>query len=424
MIGYKLQKAIQFATKYSNVDVKFFLKGGFWFALRQFGGMFRGLVLSIILARFLTVTALGQYELVLSISATLSILSIPGLNASIVQAVAKGNDGDYPLAVKTSFKWSLIAIPILISIGCYYLLTGNSLGYSLIIISFLFPLVYSPNTWSAFLTVKEKFKEIAVFTLIESTICALAIFLVLMVSRQLIVLITLYFSLLAFFNVLWFWLSKRAMLNKQKSSDMLSYGYFLTKISIIQLVTANIDKLLIGFLIGPIQLAYYSIGINFSQRIFDISKNFLSIASSKISTKNTFSPKLYIFIFGLFSIISVIGILMMPFVLPLLYTNQYQSSVIFAQIFLAFLPFYVITSLLKAHITYFTRDKLVLLQESLLYPFFKVILYLIMIPLFGVVGLAFALGFQNALELLLLYILAKKKIKFLDKVFFKFFERK
>ena len=78
----------------------------------------------------------GEYQFVLSVLAIISILSIPGLNISLIRSVARGYEGDYKKVVKVSFKWSLLGVPVLLMVGSYYYLHQRQLlGIALMISS-------------------------------------------------------------------------------------------------------------------------------------------------------------------------------------------------------------------------------------------------------------------------------------------------
>jgi len=129
-----------------GLDLPYFVKNGFWVVVRQFVEVVAGISISIVFARLASQEVYGQYQFILSIFATISVLSIPGLNTSIIKSTAEEKDGEYKNIVKISFFWSFLGIPILFAIGMYYYLTGGAtLGIALIIASIFFPFFYAPT---------------------------------------------------------------------------------------------------------------------------------------------------------------------------------------------------------------------------------------------------------------------------------------
>lgn len=142
MIQKTQEKIFILSRKYGRkfgLDLPYFVKNGFWVILRQGVGAITGLALSVAFARLATQEVFGQYQFILSILSIVSILSIPGLNTSIIRSAARGCDGDYKEVVRVSFIWSLLGVPALLIIGgYYYIYQSHPLGIALMISSIFF----------------------------------------------------------------------------------------------------------------------------------------------------------------------------------------------------------------------------------------------------------------------------------------------
>ena len=187
MIKKIQQKIYDFSLLYGKklgLDLPYFVKNGFWMTLRQIVILLSGMAVSIIFARIASKDIYGNYQLFISIFSIVSILSIPGLNNSIVNSVSRGNDGDYSVVVKKSFFWSLIGIPVLLILGAFYFHINKSLGISLMVSSIFFPFYYAPNTWNAFLQGKRKYSLISIYSSVQSVANALATILVILFYRN------------------------------------------------------------------------------------------------------------------------------------------------------------------------------------------------------------------------------------------------
>lgn len=266
-----------------DFDFVYFVKNGFWVLLRQSISTLAGISLSVVFARMASQEIYGQYQFVLSIFSVVSILSIPGLNTAITRSVARGFDGDYQRVVRISFFWSFFGVPVLLIIGGYYYITGDHpLGIALMISAIFFPFFYAPNTWDSFLQGKSRFDIAAMYGSVQSIINAVVTIAVLFFSRDdFITIIIWYFISYTFFNGFYFLRSLRYVNNDKIDDETLSYGWFLTKITFLGIVAANIDMLLVGMLLGPSQLAIYSIISFVPQKLKDFSKPFIGVAIPK-----------------------------------------------------------------------------------------------------------------------------------------------
>jgi O-antigen/teichoic acid export membrane protein len=159
-----------------GLDLPYFIKNGSWMALKQAVELITAIAPLVVFSRLVDPAIFGEYQYFLSILAIMSIVSLPGLNVSVLRSVSRGYDGDYQKAVRMSFLWSLIGVPSLFLLGVYYFLVDRSgLGISLMISSIFFPFFYAPNTWNYFLQGKEKYNILLRFFSVQAAFNALSI---------------------------------------------------------------------------------------------------------------------------------------------------------------------------------------------------------------------------------------------------------
>ena len=172
------------------------------------------------------------------------MLSLPGLNTSVLQSVAQGKEGAYKISVKISFLLSLLGIPALLILGGYFYVSGDhALGLAFMGASLIFPFLYAPNTWDSYLQAKEKFDVAMKYSAIQSVLSTLTLIAIVFFYPENFILITLlYFALIAIFNILWYLLSRKYIANQNQDPETVSYGKFLTKVGIIGILSNNIDK--------------------------------------------------------------------------------------------------------------------------------------------------------------------------------------
>jgi len=385
----------------------YFLKNGSWVFLRQVVETASGLALSVVFARLSTQEVYGQYQFILSLFATISILSIPGFNTSIIKSAAKGYDGEYKEAVKKSFIWSLIGVPVLLAVGAFYYFQNPTLGVALMIASIFFPFFYAPNTWDTYLRGKGEFKTLAIYGSVQALINAVATILVLSLERNnLLAIIVTYLISYTFFNIFYYQKSLKFVKNDKQEGEAISYGFFLTKLSIIGTIANNLDRLLIGVFLSPASLAVYSVGMLFTKQVQGISKNLLWIISVKDLKKKILTKQSYVKVFLVSSLIAVICLLGFQYIIPLLFSQKYTEAVFLSEISIIFYPFFVIT-LLYGNEVIFDNDKRVLTLNSFISPIVLILLDILVLPFWGIKGLAFISGLQYALFLIIVPLLRR-----------------
>jgi O-antigen/teichoic acid export membrane protein len=244
-------KVNEYARKY-QIDLPYLIRNEFWVYLRFGASLLIGIAISVAFARLASKEIYGQYNYLISILAIVSILSIPGLKNAVLVSTARGNDGNYRPAVKTSFLWSLLGVPVLLATGAYYFYYNTQIvGVCLMISSVFFPFIYAPSIWDSFLAGKKRFDLTARYGSIQLTINAATVIAILSFAAENLVLIF-YTYLVASFSVnsVLYWKSLKYIGNDRKDEGCQKYGYFLTTTNVAGNVAKHIDKILIGTLLG------------------------------------------------------------------------------------------------------------------------------------------------------------------------------
>ena len=392
-----------------GLDLPYFVKNGFWVFLRQGIGAVCGLALSIAFARLAAQEVFGQYQFILSVLSIVSIFSVPGLNTSLTRSVARGFDGDYKKVVRISFLWSLLGIPALFLLGGYYYLYQNhSLGIALMFSSVFFPFFYAPNTWDAFLQGKSKFDISTKYSLIQAIINSLAtISIIFFFRNNLFIIMITYFVSYTFFNGYYYLISLKYVENKKKSVDTINYGWFLTKINFLGIVAANIDSILVGILLGPVNLAIYSIVSLVAIKVKDLTKSvgvlFIpKIAKAETSLSNLLKPHklkiLTVFLFAAvfsflyyFFIFDVNRILFSDKYASYSYLSKIFSVTVFLSTFLSFLSYYSSAK----------KNKFVIKITNPVFYTTKIIINVFFIYKFGLIGAVVAFNISTILWFIL-----------------------
>ncbi len=253
-------KIDEYGKKY-QLDLVYIIKNEFWVYFRLAISLLCGFAISITFARMAPKEIFGQYNFILAILAMVSLVSLPGFVNAIIRSVARGRDGNYREAVKIRFLWSLLGIPALLGAGAYYYYYDiQIIGICLMIASIFPPFIWAPNIWESLLIGKRRFDLTARYGSIHSIASAASMVGVLLLSADhLVPIVVVYLTINSLLSCIFYWRSLRYIENNQKDSECRGYGYFLTTANIISTLADNIDKILLGILMGAAPLAVYSI---------------------------------------------------------------------------------------------------------------------------------------------------------------------
>lgn len=414
MIGKIKNKIYYFSQKWGKkigLDLPYFIKNGFWMMVRQLVDIASGLVPFIIFARFISKDVFGEYQFFLALLSTISIVSLPGLNVSVLRSVSRGFDGDYKKSVKSSFFWSLLGTPILLLLGFYYFYIGRvSLGISLMIASVFFPLIYAPNTWNAFLQGKNKYKLLFSFSSAQSIMNSLAIIIVVFLNRNNLVLIVIFYLIsYTFFNCLYYWKSLKYIENDKQSMDGLGYGRFLTIMNTFQVIADNIDKVILGVLMPPSAVAAFGVISLIPIKARGVLKAFFAITFPKMSRDNFSLSNLWknnkkiIFLFLGFNIfLGLIYFLIINKITLLFFGKNYINFYGYSRIFTIFVSIGLPLSLLS---WYIQAKKITgaLIVTNPIYLAFKLIITVFFVYYWGILGCVWAYNL-NTVILFIMYL--------------------
>ena len=396
-----------------QLDLSYAIKNSFWVYLRQAIALITGLAVSVVFARLASKEVFGQYNFILALLAVVSLLSIPGLNSAVMISSAKGYEGSYKKAVRTSFLWSLLGIPALLGVGAYYYYYNSQIiGFCLMMSSIFFPLLNAPNTWDSFLKGKKRFDLTTKYGSIQATINAAAIITILFLNaNNLVFIFTTYLITSSFVTCTLFMSSLKYIENnkEEENNGCIRYGYFMTTTNIAGYISKNIDKILIGSLVGAPELAIYAIAMMIPTKLKDILKLPLVPYTPKITQdgiemehiweklKRLILPLVLILLAG-----SVLYLLFIDDVIILLFSRKYAESIIYARILLI----YVLISPFAALLATFNivkKKKRVLIITNHLYPFVHLPIVVGFIYLWGIMGAVGAFIMGMAVNIVLNY---------------------
>ncbi|WP_371803581.1 oligosaccharide flippase family protein [Candidatus Lokiarchaeum ossiferum] len=330
---------------YPKEDLQYFFKHGKFKFFQQLLSFALSFFLIWYFANYTSIEFYGNYQFIIATNGLFLIFSFPGIKDSILQSVARGYEYSLIVGTKKAIKISLIGCIFLILLSGYYFFFEQKLEISIIFLIFclIYPFYYTLDNFIYFLEGKKKFKSEFYITSFFSIIKLLLIFLSLLIFKEnLIILFIITFVSQILIYFFFFWKCCKKIKDIRIDEDLIHYGSFMTKISLLGTITGQIDKFIIGFFMGTSSLAIYSIGLLIPEKIKDLIKPIFSslvpqFAQQKIIA--SWKQVLFLFISGVF--ISIILIISIPIIINLFF-SKFSESIIYGQIYsILFVSFFV-----------------------------------------------------------------------------------
>jgi O-antigen/teichoic acid export membrane protein len=302
-----------------KTDMVYLTSVGFWTSLNTILNSVFSLVLSVAFANLLSKEVYGTYQFLLSLSALITAICLGGMQHAVAQSVARGNEGDVQLSLKTQLKWNFIPTSLGLAASIYYGMHHNYVvAIGLLIISILSPLTNAFGIYAAFLSGKRLFKRLFFYSTFLSLIYYASILLTVTFFKSSIVLISVNLAVNAVVTIiLYFHTLKVCKPNTNTDGHTISYGKHLSVMNAFGTVISQIDSILVFHFLGAVNLAIYSFATLIPERVAGISSfigtaAFPKFAQRKLEEikKSIVSQTVRVAIFGL--VITVIYIIAAP----------------------------------------------------------------------------------------------------------------
>lgn len=381
-----------------KLDLTYYLTGGFWLTFANVVAILFNLLLSVLFARFTSKGFYGQYKFAQSIFSLLAIVTLPGMNTAIQQSVAKGYSWSLIRGVKEKLKWSLLAWPILAAVAVYFiLLEDNPLGWAFLIAMPLFSLNYGFAN-GAFFTGRKRFRATSLINVAQR------IFLVGLVASAVLLFENVIAAVLAFLlayavlNLGVFLYIKREIQDapdQRDDTELISYGKHLTAMDILSSTVTELDSLLLAYFLGFQEVAIYGIARNIPGVVKGLHKQISSLTLPRLAITRTAKVHLkirtklgHLLVVG--GIPTVVLIVVLPIFIPIVYSPKYAASTLPAVILAISIVLNPLKEVLVSALTSHKRTR-ELYYFKMLSPGARIVLLVLLIPLFGVLGAALSL---------------------------------
>lgn len=402
-IKQKIFNALKWSEKYVKTDMIYFTKGSFWLTIETVSASILGLILTIGFANLLPKESFGTYKYLISIADIVAILSLSGMATAVTQSVARGFDGILKKGFLVSLKWGTLMFFVSLVGAIYYFINNNNvLAIGFLFIGTLTPLQKSAGLYDAFLKGKKDFKTKTIYGVIRSFLSiSLLIITILATDNPLIILfiyLALQTTLALFFDFLTI---KKYKIKKDSDPLSINFGKHLSLVNIAGKISSQLDNILVFHYLGAIQLAVYNFALAPLRHLGKTNMIIQQLAFPKISAKNIREIKKAILhktfiLFGAMSVIVILYIIAAPYIFKFLFP-QYTESIFFSQIIILSLlvPSTLISQTFDAHM----RKREIYIIRTIV-PLFKIIMFFILLPLYGIWGAIAATLTGNILNFL------------------------
>jgi O-antigen/teichoic acid export membrane protein len=396
----RLVHILRWSEAYTKTDMVYLARGGWWTSLGTFIGSLLALATAVAFANLLPKEVYGAYQYILSATALIGIIAVPGMKTAVSYATARGADKTIFSIIRLKIRWGLVAGGVAGACSLYYFWNDNTvLGSGFLIAALFIPFWEVPALYVPYLQGKKRFDLINIYESIIQGLLTVVLVLALFITDKLSVILLAYFATLLATRLFFYWLTmKKAPPNDRVDESVISYGSHLSVMNAAGAISSNIDKLL---------LASYSFALAMPQRGLRVVRMVESLAFPKMagqdfeSIKKTLLPKVMLCLIAS-GATAAVYIIAAPYLFELLFP-LYTDAVIYSQIAAALMalePFSLLATALTAH----ARTKSLYIY-NLSTPIIRAGLFIIGIPLFGLMGAAVALVLAQVFAYSLLLVL-------------------
>jgi O-antigen/teichoic acid export membrane protein len=410
-----MKRLITKLSKWTRIDLDYYIRQGFWVTAANIITALIGITSVVILSRLFDPDLYGQYRFFITVLTTLTLFSLSGMSTATLRAAAKGNKNAYPQTARVRFKYSLIGSLALVITGLYFLHRHEDTWFLYLIAAPLFPFIFAFDSVIFYLYGRDMFKQASIVKVILTSSPMLAVIALVLIKPSLHGAVLAYIITAAIMPTLtYIILCKKLQLSgKNPDKELVAYGKHISIMEAMNVIYGQIDKFILTWLLGFAKLAVYTIALTIPDTFRQQTKSVLALIHPRFSKQKMRFESLwfYIILACIGSLIVVtVGALLVPYVIRLFFTDTYQDAIIISQLLLYSAVFWIPALIINAYLE--SQKKIrELYSHRFIVPMIGVILYFVLIPLYGIKGAAYATITTEAISFVLLILIAKGTIR-------------
>ena len=407
----KIINLLKWSERFTKTDMTYITKGGFWWVTGKVGLFLISLVTMVAFARWLDPINYGTYQFVLAGLTLLAIFTLPGINTALIKSIAQKKEGTLQLAIKERASWGTIGTIFSLGLAAWYFMQGNNiLAVAFFLGGLLIPFRTTFTVFAAFWNGKKRFDMRAKYEVISAGLSAALVIPAIYLTDNILIIIAIFLASHTFFDWVFYHKTVKQLINHEKDYQAISFGKHLTLTTTLETIAGHLDKIIIWNFLGAVPVAIYSFAILPIQRIQEVLPiTYLALPKLGENTIDEQRKKGIISKFLRMFLVSVptatVSILIGPFLYKFIFP-QYLESIVYFQalsLLIALSPFLLLGASLVAEIK---KEALYIISTSV--PLLKIILFLTLIPYFGLWAIVAAILVAELLRgILTLYFFLK-----------------
>lgn len=369
--------------------------------------------------RYVPKEDLGHYQFVLSLISMLSFFSMTGMQAALLQNIARGKGGLYKIATKYCVTGSSAASGIMLLVAAYYLFVEKDTAVSFYVLmgAMLNPIYKGLVQWKVSFKAREKFRNILLVDGSSSLlISAMIIGCIFMGEGNAFTILLLSLIVPSIQNII-FWVFEYNRYKNITEDDLPEYTEYGTKTSVYNVlpsVAQEIDRMMIYNFLNPVQLAAYNVAMKIPELIKTFIQDLGETLAPRFSKMAKVSENLNKH-FNLFSIVSFVVITgfaftLYPFVFNLITSGRFPESLLLSQALMVSVAIGN-TAILRSKYIKSQRDiqsaKTIMVMNSSI----KIMLVVVLVPFIGVWGAVASSFIQRIVTSIYAYTIIEKKYR-------------
>lgn len=292
-----------------------------------------GLLSSILLTRYFSTEIYGQYQLVLSFFAIAGTLSLPGLGESLSISAAKGYDGNLHVIVMLKTGASLAASLGLIIFAWTYGFQDNIITQGVVCVAALFPFIQLSTLRQPWLNGKGWFRWLISTNIMVPSVQIVILLLLIWFHRKNLIDLLMWrqgaIALLSAFFILLFFKQRTSSL---KDWETIKYGFKVSAVALLGCLP-QFDKFIISKYLSITEVAIYSVAMIFPSQVKVLYTIFNQVflpniaGASDVREAWKYLRRNFINLYLFFILTGILGFLLLPCLVPLLFSTKYIESV-------------------------------------------------------------------------------------------------
>lgn len=352
------------------------------------------LITNIILTRFLSVNDYGNYRLAFSVVHVLMLFSMTGINTAVIKALAKNYPYFFKKAIKLSVLCSFLAsvLLLILSLTVY---SHSVIKYILIYATALVPFIFGFNKWQSYYVGKRQFKSLFWVNLPISIIQIAVIWTTIYLTKNMVTVAVIVLIYNAATNLI---ISSKILrevnkleINKNKEKEFTTYGLKMSAISVFGVISANLEKIILGAVATPAAVALYSVAWMMPKMAREGLRNILNVPTMKLASMDERDNRMvlkkklgYLLLIGF--LLFIIGYFTLPFIIDLFFGTRYIDSIFYSRLLLLSIVV-VPANVLIINIAVYQGSGNSYVKLNIGLALLKLIMFFLLIPIFKTYGI-------------------------------------